>query len=90
VLVDPYAGDNWETLATAPEYYDAFDPDQKNPPGNPSGSDNVDLELDLSAYAGAEDFRLKFSDYWPSNGWGALVERTIITEGWQRDPQGRG
>jgi hypothetical protein len=81
VLVDPYAGDNWETLATAPEYYDALDPDQEDPPGNPSGVDNIDLELDLSAYAGAEDFRLKFSDYWPSDGWGALVERTIITDG---------
>lgn len=80
VLVDPYAGDSWETLATAPEYYEALDEDQ-DAPGNAEGTGDIELELDLSAYAGAEDFRLKFSDYYRSDGFGARVEQTIITDG---------
>lgn len=76
VFVDPYIGVEWQDLAIAPEYYDYLQEDQVAPGTLPS--DRVRVVLDLSDWADAQDFQLKFADYWPSDGFGALLERTVI------------
>jgi hypothetical protein len=80
VFVDPYIGTDWQTLAIAPEYYDDLEADQEAP-GELTAQERV-VELDLSDWADAFDFQLRFSDYWPADGWGALLwEIEILADG---------
>jgi len=80
VFVDPYIGTEWQDLVIAPEYYDDLEEDQDAPGSLPS--EEVDVELDLSDWADAMDFQLRFADYWTSDGWGALLQTaTVIADG---------
>jgi hypothetical protein len=76
VAVDPYLGQEFTDLAIAPEYYDNLEAGQ-DPPGELPG-DIVEVELDLSDWASARNFQLRFQDYWPSDGWGAIVDTVEI------------
>jgi hypothetical protein len=71
VLVDPYIGTEWQDLAIAPEYYENLEEGQ-DAPGELLGEE-VTVELDLSDWADAVNFQLRFTDYWPSDGWGPLL-----------------
>lgn len=76
VVVTEFGFPSWLDLASAPAYYESLSAEQ-DPPGELS-LDPVEVTQDLSDWADARDFQLKFSDYWPSDEWGALVERTVI------------
>jgi len=62
--------------AIAPEYYDYLEEDQDAPGELPR--DRVSVELDLTEYAATGVIQLRFEDYWPSDGWGALVDRAVV------------
>jgi hypothetical protein len=90
VLVDPYEGQPWQDLAIAPDYYDGLSEDQDAPgelPGDHIDSSLgvpplIEIELDLSDWADARNFQLKFGDYWTSDGWGTWLERTqVVADG---------
>jgi len=90
VFVDPYEGQPWQDLAIAPEYYDGLSEDQEAPGELPG--DHIDdslgvppvieIEIDLTDWATARNFQLKFGDYWPSDGWGTWLQRTqVVADG---------
>jgi hypothetical protein len=82
VFVDPYIGTEFQQLAIAPEYFDQLEEDQEAPGNLDSGElyDQLqaEVELDLSDWADAVNFQLRFGDYWPSDGWGARLRSVDV------------
>jgi hypothetical protein len=83
VFVDPYAGQEFQELATAPEYVDMWeDGESPGDPNNEPPTNDVEVDLDLSDWADAVDFQLRFADYWPEDGFGPRLDSVeIIADG---------
>jgi hypothetical protein len=84
VFVDPYIGQEFQQLATAPEYVDEWD--DGDSPGDPGSggptANGVEVDLDLSDWADAVNFQLRFGDYWSGDGFGARLQFVdIIADG---------
>jgi hypothetical protein len=67
----------FQVEAIAPSYYDDLEEGQEAPGALPG--EEVTVELDLTEYVGTGAVQLRFEDYWPSDGWGALVYNGTIS-----------